>query len=379
MKRTYLLLGLILLIGLSAVSFYGCAAAGTTLSSGSVGLTFGAAVSGLSGRFEAPEVLYSVSKAAGDQADPSYNHCNWWYKDMLQTPATYVVGTSDMRLLTTNNYNDSNACQADITAAGYTADSPYRLDMTAGTVTIQPYGVPQPGTYTHMGITLIYLEQSVLGNFSTTNPNAATENKLIRIYASNSRPTVNGTLIPSTIQGGDVLIYDNGVWNWIKTDMTLSPITSARPGGTASGYDFPELTAAQRETGVEVLQNMFWSVRTTNTFASAWCAMFQTQATNFAANNYVTKEVNQLPSSLVMSEGHTYTMTTTFNVAQNADLYMADIPAANGAGTFFWEDVTQDGVFKPFLTYALGGDRGDGVHGDSEWFILPPTVTPTFN
>lgn len=368
MKKQFIVLMVLIMFVLS-LTLYGCGGTGASvLSTGTTLVAIRGQANGLNSRVELPEYLsLPGSKAAGDWQDTSYGHHNPWYKDRLMVPSSYVAGISELKFLTTNNYNDTNAATINL-GGTYSVDDPKEVTLTSGPVEMCDNAAPPAGTYTHMGVTLVFVQQTIRGAF-TSNPNSI-ENRNIRLYASTS----------GNIQAGDVLMYSNGTWNWIKTaDGSYVPFTQDRPGGTASGWNTP-IDGNGWPTGLptaaaQVVQDTWWSLRLTNDLTN-WQ---QTEVAARAANNYVSKEILAFTNPFTIVVGHSYNATMLFDVSVSPDQYTSTIPAANGTGTFFWDDATDDGIFKPGVSYANGGDQDDGVHGNPEWGIEAPTVTMTIN
>lgn len=365
MKKQFVVL-MVLALFVLGFNLYGCGAAGTSvLSTGTTAVSILGKASGLSGRVELPDVLSLAGvKGAGDWQDTSYGHGNPWYFDRLQVPLSFVVGISELKFLTQNNYNDASAYTVNL-GGTYSVNNPKIVDLASSSNPLADQAAPSAGTYTHMGMTLVFVQQTLSGAF-TSNPNFI-ESRNIRLYASTS----------GKIQAGDVLMEANGTWNWIKTaDGSYVPISQDRPGGTASGWNTPtdgfgNPTGSSVEVA-SVVQDTWWSLRLANNLTN-WQ---QTEVAAMAANNYVFKGQLAFASSFTIVTGHNYTMTMTFDVSVSPDQYVANVPTANGTGTFFWDDVTNDGVFKPAVSFADGGDQNNG-NGQPDWNMLPPTITLT--
>lgn len=367
MKKQFVAL-MVLVLFVLGFNLYGCGAAGTSvLSTGTTAVSILGKASGLSGRMELPDVLSLAGvKGAGSWQDVNYKHGSYWYFDRLQVPSSFVVGIFELRFLTQNNYNDASGYTVNL-GGTYSVDSPKEVDLASSSNPLADQAAPPAGTYTHMGFGLVFVQVTISGAF-TSDPNKL-ESRNIRLYASTS----------GKIQAGDVLIEANGTWNWIKTaDGSYVPISQDRPGGTASGWN--TIVDGYGNTTVtavaSVNQDTWWSLRLTNNL-TVWQLE---EVTAMAANNYVFKGQLAFTSSFTIVTGHNYTMTMTFNVSASPDQYVADIPAANGTGTFFWDDATNDGVFKPAVSFANGGDQSDGVPGHNEpptWNVLPPTISLT--
>lgn len=374
MKKFYLLAVFIAVIAAISLTVYGCGglAAVVTSAATSGGLTLLAATSTVAVR--SVDFKGNNIKGPGEFDDYSYMHCNPYYLDKLQIPSSYVVGLAEMKFLTQNLYNDPAAYSCNLEesqGSPVSITSPLVVDMTNGTFTVlNNVGLPTAGVYTYQGVCLVYIQQEVTGCFSTTDISSISTGKF-RVYASTS----------GNVQAGDILFYANDTWNWINpTTFTLTPYTSSRPGGTASGWDSPSVEGIPtamptKAAGVEVMQDQFWSLRPApaNTLMPWQAAIVAT----FVANNYQFKQANQLPTPITIVAGHSYTGTVTFNLAATGDAYFTGGNAIPGqTGTFFWDDVTPDGIFAPFLSRAHGGDA-DGENGPPTFSPLPPTVTPT--
>jgi len=370
MKRFYLLAAVIVLIGFA---FYGCAGVAGVATGGAGGGSL-AMVATTSGAAARSVNVKAVSKAAGDFNDPLYMHSNPWYKDKMQIPSAYKVGLVEFKFLTQDNYNDTSGYTVDfgnVNGSAPSVTNPIEIDLTTGSYNLLSGGsLPYANTYTHCGTTLVYLELWLTGCFSATDSTSRSTGKF-RVYASTS----------GNIQAGDVLYYSNDTWNWINpVTGALTPYTSSRPGGTASGWTYPFDPITQQVNGTptpvaSVVQDSFWSLRPTNSLP-AWMAG---EAANNAANGYVFKDAMQLGSPIIIEDNKSYTGTLNFNIATTVDAYFTGGNAPTGeTGTFFWDDVVNDGTYAPFLPFALGGDSGgDGVHGQGFFIPLPPTITIT--
>lgn len=369
MKRFYLLAAVIVLIGFA---LYGCGAvAGTTAATASGGtLAMVATETALGARSIA---IKAITKGQGDFNDPDYMHSNPWYKDKMMTPTAYKVGMMEFKFLTQNNYNDASGYTVDFGLVNGSAPSvtnPIEIDLTTGSYTMLSGGsLPYVGTYTYAGCTLVYLELWLDGCFSTTDPTVISTGKF-RVYASTS----------GNIQAGDLLYYSNSTWNWVNpTNGALTPYTSSRPGGAASGWTYPFDPITQQINGnptpvASVVQDSFWSLRPTNALP-AWMAA---EAATNAANGYVFKNTMLMGAPITIEAGKNYTGTMNFNVATTVDPYFTGAMAPTGeTGTFFWDDVTDDDVYAPFLPFPLGDQGGNGVNGQGYFIPLPPTVTAT--
>jgi len=198
------------------------------------------------------------------------------------------------------------------------------VDMSSGAPVV--FGsnpdYPPNGTYTHVRYTLAYLEFTINCDLNDGRGYAPTK---FRLYAS----TVGD------IQDGDVLVSINGTWNWIAGGA-FYPITGARPNNPTqdSGFSRPDGVAGTEEFSPD-----------------PWYGY------------------NELPEPLVINNpSGKYILTTTFDVTTS--------PQAPGCGgTFAWNDVTEDGLFKPAVMYTEGGDAGDPGQGYGEWAPLAPVIS----
>lgn len=372
MKRFYLFAALIAVIAVISFVIYGCGGAAALISTTATG----GGLSLLATKTTTPVArsipAKAVIKAAGDFNDMSYMHFNPWYKDKMMTPTAYKVGLIEFKMLTANNYNDAHAYTVDLGTVNGSAPSvtnPIVVDLTAGSYDLLDSGaLPYAGTYTHCGSALVYLELWLNGCFSATDITSISTGKF-RIYASTS----------GNMQAGDVLYYSDNTWNWINpTTGALTPYTSARPGGTASGWTYPFDPFTGMINGnpvpvANVVQDSFWSLRTTNAIPP-WMAA---EAATNAANGYVFKSTMTMGAPVVIQAGKNYRGTMNFNIATTVDAYFTGAFAPPGEnGTFAWDDVKNDGVYSPFLPFALGGDQGgDGVNGQGYFSPQPPTIT----
>ncbi|MFH1454188.1 MAG: hypothetical protein ABIH00_09485 [Armatimonadota bacterium] len=373
MKRFYTFFAFIAVLAGIGILLYGCGGVASSLltatNSGAIALT--ATLTGAAARSVSP-VSKSI-KAAGDMDDYSYCHDNPWYLDKLQIPSSYKVGLGETKIMQEDDYNSATAhtfSLGNVNGEAVSVSNPFVVDMTSGTFTISSgQSLPTPGTYTHMGNTIAYIEQTLTGALDPINPSEVSTGRL-RVYPS----TVNG------IQAGDILLYDaDEGWCWInRTTYALTPITSPRPGGSASGWDYPHIGnmitgEPTVETGVEVIQDSFWSLRTTNNLPTFMAA----EAAALAANGYVFKDTMALGTPITIAAGNSYTLTLDFDISATVDGYFTGAMAVPGeTGTFFWDDAFADGYFKPFLAFASGGDQTDG-NGSPGFHPLPPTITAT--
>lgn len=361
--RIYLLLALFLA---ACFLLYSCGSGGggtiATIASG------GITVVGQSNRAGAKIVqdLFAreISFAAGDFSDVNFGHFNPWYRDAAQIPSTFTVGITDCRILPAAAFLGGNGgddpASWNYNIAGfyalplggtYSVSSPKIIDLGSPQNLAETSSLPSPGTYPYFGTTLIYVQFTIQGVFDSSG---IVKNRTLRLYASTVSPVL----------AGDVLIYDNGVWNWINnSDGSYTPITSSRPGGTASGWNFPNnglnITGAPTAVG-SVVQDTHWSIRASNT-RPAW--MVQTSDPYQGTLN--------LASPVVIEAGKKYTMTMTFDLTKTNNQYWAGHPAATGGGIFVWDDINADGVFKPAI------DDNTGAYGQGDWAIEAPTITIT--
>lgn len=370
----------IVVIAAIGLILYGCSGTVTTPSgsqtqAGSGSLNVGADLNGQSKEIKLPLEVTEKFLAQTDFNNFYYNHMNPFFRDRLEAPHSYKVGMAEMKFLQENNYNSATAYTiplGKVNGADPSVANPFVIDLSAGSFTIAS-GIknPTPGTYTHMGINLVYIEQTLYGCFDTADPTKL-EYGSFRVY-----PSTTGS-----IQAGDILFYKDGVWNWLNpTTFALTPITSSRPGGTASGWNYTfnqqgQMTAAPAiATGVQVLQDSWWSLRTTNNLPVGLVATVAA----FANNGYVTKEANQMNTPFIIQSGKSYTCTATFNVAATPDSFFTGANAIpdGDQGCFFWDDTYEDNVFKPFLSYANGGDLSPNttLYGSPSFAPMPPTIT----
>lgn len=371
MKRFYLLAVFIAVIAVISFVVYGCGGAAALISTTATGggLTLLATKTTVIARSIPAK---AITKGAGDFDDPAYMHFNAWYKDKMMTPVAYKVGMAEFKFLTANNYDDTHGYTVDFGTVNGSAPSitnPIVIDLTTGSYDMLDDGaLPYAGTYTYAGCKLVYLELWLTGCFSTTDITSISTGKF-RIYASTS----------GNIQAGDVIYYSDNTWNWINPATgALTPYTSARPGGTASGWTYPFDPITQEINGeptpvASVVQDSFWSLRPTNALP-LWMAG---EAATNAANGYVFKNVMLMGAPVIIQAGKNYTGTMNFNIAASVDPYFTGVLAPPGEnGTFAWDDVKNDGIYSPFLPFDLGGDQGgDGVNGQGYFAPQPPTVT----
>lgn len=327
-------------------------------------------------------------KAAGDWNDPVYGHMNPWYRDAFQIPQACRFGIIEYKLLTTNNYNDANAYEIiSYPESGYTVNSPYEVvmnDTTPVTAFQNTAAAISAGTYPYIAFTVIYVEVTVNADIDDGQGYIAHR---FRIYMSTSQPAGAG----SAIQAGDVVVYKNNTWNWISNGLFV-PISNARPGGTASGWDIPHVGEMitgppTLETGVQVVQDMNWSLRTTNDLPPEWITRINSQMHIISAEDYIFSPIGQLASPLVIStSGVSATVNMVINVtktlpsseswAVGTAINPADLNA-NGSGIFIWDDITEDNQFKPAINVGLGGDGAGGAHDEGYFMFECPYFSIT--
>lgn len=264
--------------------------------------------------------------ASRSRVAAGYEMGNPAYKDGFEVPSAMSISVAKMELL--RGENDQHPYV--VFDRGADLGDAKVINLTDGTSASfgENSDYPEAGTYTHIRLTLVYLDETVSMNLD----GSGLAPLHIRIYASSVAPVVHG----------DVLLEANGELNWQKGGQ-FYPITGDRP-----------------EVGD-------WQTGRLVQF-SAW-------AGQDSPDPYVT--------TLALPEGQSMIVPANpegkFVVNVNFDATSS--PQAPGAnGIFFYDDINEDGVFAPGVSVEQGGDEAapDSQFGEGSWDTLQPTITATF-
>lgn len=275
----------------------------------------------------------------GGRCDEGPGEMNPNYPNVFIVPSAYCVAVAKVELLRGVDDDDPFV----IIDTGDAAD-PEVVDLVAGLgVEVgRTDNYPEPGTYTHIRLTLVYLQMEIPAEIGD---GSGCVDHQFRLYTS----TVGGVF------DGDVLVSSGGEWCWIS-DAGYIPVSEGRPD-SESGWNWTEYGPEARSA---VVQDMHFSAGDEE---SPDPAVF-TQA---------------LAEPLVIpdSPDGLYVVTLNFDVTQTP---MYD----DGAGTFVFDDVPNitnvegDGLFKPGLAWSDTGDAGDGdgaPDGPACWSPLSPVIS----
>lgn len=244
------------------------------------------------------------------------------YPNAYSIPSEYAVALSKMELL--KSADDPAPYVLFESSSGHSRQIAFTADTTLASIGENP-AYPAAGTYNFVRFTCMYQQMTILADVGDGNG-----------YTSHSFRVYNSTV--GSVQDGDVLISVGGVWNWIKGGG-FYPITGARPDDTISG-----LLASH-----------------------SYLASDESPDPNVV--------VLPLAQPLVIPANPTgmYRITASFDITQSPD-------EPGSTGTFVWDDVTPDGMFKPGVDMAQGGDGNAADYatkGAPEWTPLGPTITFT--
>lgn len=247
---------------------------------------------------------------------------NPYYANAYQIPSAYSIAISKLELLRDADDPDPYVVfdTGDVTNARV-------ISFNGGTSSVNIGNnsqYPEPGTYQIVRITCAYQQFTILADVGDGNGHIPHS---FRVY--------NSTV--GDVQDGDVLIEIAGTYNWIKGGGYY-PITGDRPD------IFPGFLAQHTYLAGEDSNDP-------NTFTVT------------------------LPSPIVVPATPTgrYRLTAGFNLSASPE-------DGGSTGTFVWDDVTEDGLFKPGIDMAEGGDGNAAeyeINGPPLWTPLGPTITFT--
>lgn len=247
------------------------------------------------------------------------------YPNAFQVPSTYTVAITKMELL--KGTDDTTPYLVFDTGS---VESPMAITLT-GTDSTKSFGenseYPEPGAYTHMRITMVYQELTV--NADVNDGNGYVAHKF-RIYAT----TVGN------VQDGDLLMDVDGTYNWIKGGG-FYPVTGSRPDDSIQD---------------RLVRHGYL-------------------ASDESPDPYIFTGALATPLVVPDHPSGKYKIKATFDVSASPE-----VPGSTGI--FMWDDVTQDGLFKPGIDMEQGGDCNATefeANGAADWTPLSPTITFTYS
>lgn len=189
---------------------------------------------------------------------------------------------------------------------------------------------PAAGTYTHVRMTLVYLDQAMPVDIGDGQ---GTVSHHFRVYAS----TVG------EVQDGDVLMDIGGNLSWIQ-GSGFFPATGPRP---------PFVNG----DGSEIVQFGPWAANTADSPDPFVCTIA------LPADGQIVVPAH--PSGK-------YVLSVKFDITRSPDI-------VGSQGTFIYDDVDEDGKFEPAVNDEDGGDSTWGdARGNAGWSPLTPTMTVSF-
>lgn len=256
---------------------------------------------------------------------PGYEMGNQAYKDGFQVPSAMSISVAKLELL--RGENDEHPYVVFDKGADLSEAKVINLTDGASESFGENADYPEAGTYTHIRLTLVYLDETVTMNLD----GSGVKPLHIRIYASSVAPVVHG----------DVLMEANGVMNWQKGGQ-FYPVSGSRP------------SVGDWQTG-RLVQFDPWAG---DDFSDPFVATLEIQEPVIVPANPDGK----------------------FVVNVNFDPTVSP-QAPNANGIFFYDDIDEDGVFEPGVAAAQGGDEAapDSQYGEGDWDTFQPTITATFS
>jgi hypothetical protein len=275
----------------------------------------------------------------GGRDDEGPGELNPNYPNKFIVPSQYSVAVAKVELLRGTDDPDPFVI---IDTCGV-AD-PAVVDLVAGTgVEVgRTESYPEPGTYTHIRLTLVYLEMEIPADIGD---GSGCVEHIFRLYTSSVGEVLNG----------DVLVLCGGEWCWISEGDRV-PVSEGRPDAV-SGWEWTEFGP---EPLSSVVQDMHFS-----------------QGDEESPDPAVFTQALAEPLVIPDSPDSLYVVTLNFDITETP-MY------EDGDGTFVFDDVPNatnlagDGLFKPGVGWNETGDSGDGEgapQGRAFWSPLSPLIT----
>ncbi|HEY3417440.1 MAG TPA: hypothetical protein VGM23_11205 [Armatimonadota bacterium] len=280
------------------------------------------------------------------------HHLDAVFSDAYLVPSPFTAGVSKMELL-----KDAEDPSPYLLFDTNDVAAPRRIVMSGGQPVVlgSNPAYPAAGTYTIVRLTLIYLEMTINAD---TGDGAGVASHTFRLYASSV----------GNVLHGDLLILVNGEWCWMSSSKANNPaagqyplpVSNPRPGGST-------LTGWTDDTPLAyVVQDHNWA------FTS------EDEGYSMNVDPYVAELTLTAPMVVPASPSGLYVISMIFDVTKTPQY-------ADSEGMFMFTDLpldsenpasAGDGIFKPGVAWASGGDAQDVV--GAKFDVPPPYISVSY-